>query len=128
VEDLDSNAVEDSDNAVYKDDNADPYLLPVRVIIKANLHPDQLARLTDKYLFINRLQGFATTQRTVLERRIQHLDLLAIKWQTHSIKAWHAVEAQETRNEEEIWRHLQQLHFNNGDLEHLLPKVSGLLG
>jgi hypothetical protein len=107
VEDLDSNAVEDANNAVYKDKDADADPLPVRMIIKVNLHHNLLARLTVKYLFINRLQGFATTQRMVFERCIQHLNLLAIKRQIRSIKAWHAVEAQETRNEEEIWWCLQ---------------------
>ncbi len=119
--------MEAANNAVYKDKDAEASPLPVRVIIEANPHPNQLARLTFEYLFINRLQGFVMTQRVVLEHHIQHLNLLAVKRQTRSIKAWHAIEAQETRNKEEIWQRLQQLHFNDGNPEHLLPKVSGLL-
>jgi hypothetical protein len=78
AEDLDSNTVGDANNAVYKDKDADADPLPVCLIIEANLHPNQLVRLTVKCLFINHLQGFATTQRTVLEHRIRHLNLLAI--------------------------------------------------
>jgi hypothetical protein len=76
--------------------------IPVHVIIDANPCPDLLARLTVKYLFINQLQGFATTQRTILEHPLQNLDLLANRRLTRSTKAWRAVEVQANSNKEEI--------------------------
>jgi hypothetical protein len=54
AEDLDNNAIEDAVEA-----EANP--LPVRVIIEANPCPNLLTRLTIKYLFLNCLQGLATT-------------------------------------------------------------------
>jgi hypothetical protein len=121
AQDLNNNAVEDAVEAV-----ANP--LPVHVVIEANPCPDLLARLTIKYLFLICLQGFATTQQRILERCLQHLNLLASCHLTQSTKAWRAVEVQATINIEEIWQQLHLLNINDGDPEHLLPKVSGLLG
>jgi hypothetical protein len=83
----DNKSVEDLDNYAVDDTNkAEAHPLPVRMIIDANPRPNLLARLTVEYLFINQLQGFTTTQRTILERCLRNLDLLADWRLTQSTK------------------------------------------
>jgi hypothetical protein len=122
----DDELVKDLDNAMEDAVEAEANPLPVHMIIEANPCPKLFARLTVEYLFLVRLQSFATTQRTILECRLWHL--LASHHPTRGTKAWRAVEVQATINEEEIWKQLQLLHVNDGNPKHFLPKVSGLLG
>jgi hypothetical protein len=97
AEDLNNDAMED-----FVEAEVNP--LPVRMIIEANPCPNLLARLTVEYLFLICLQGFATTQRTILEHHLRHLNFLASRHLTQSAKAWWAVEVQATINKEEIWQ------------------------
>jgi hypothetical protein len=107
-------------------DNMTRWNIPASIIV-TQPQPSRLGQLTAEYIHTSWILTLACTYRTVLERRIQNLNTLALRPQSRRTRAWRSIKAQELLNKVKIWRRLRLVQGSYDNTIPLIPQIGGLL-